>query len=106
MAIIDLSNTNTYPLVKRVALSTAAQQITLPRDCTQITFTAEVDMYWANDGDDGDAFGGSGILEYVPLTQNLVQTVKMEIGRQSNRTLLVAAQTGTAAVSIIIEKDK
>jgi hypothetical protein len=87
MAIIDLSNTNTYPRIKRVSLGTTAQEITLPPACTQIKFLAEADMYWANEGADAE------------------QVVQMERGNQSNRKLLVAVQTGTGSVSIVIEKD-
>lgn len=104
MAIIDLSNTNTYPRIKRVTLGTTAQEITLPPACTQIKFLAEADMYWANDGADGDAFTTT-ITEYAKLPADVEQVVQMERGSQSNRKLLVAVQTGTGFVSIVIEKD-
>jgi hypothetical protein len=104
MAIIDLSNTNTYPRIKRVSLGTTAQEITLPPACTQIKFLAEADMYWANEGSDGDGFT-TDILEYAKLPANVEQVVQMERGNQSNRKLLVAMQTDTGSVSIVIEKD-
>jgi hypothetical protein len=103
MAIIDLTSTNTYPRVKRVSLTTTAQEITLPPACTQVRFLAEADMYWANDGDDGNDFT-SDITDYAKLPANVEQVLQMEQGRQSNRKLLVAVQTGTGSVSIIIEK--
>lgn len=61
-------------------------------------------MFWANDGDDGDDFT-TDITDYAKLPANAEQVVKMETGRQSNKKLLVAAQTGAGFVSIIIEKD-
>jgi hypothetical protein len=104
MAIIDLTNTNTYPRIKRVSLGTAAQEITLPPACTQIKFLAEGAMYWANEGSDGEAFT-SDITEFAKLPADAEQVVQMERGNQSNRKLLVALVSGTGAVSIIIEKD-
>ena len=105
MATIDLSDTNSYPRIKRVDINAAAQQITLPRDCTKVTFGSTSALYWANEGVDGDAFGGA-ITDYSFVPANNLLTINMETGRQSNRVLLIGVQSGTGTLSIIVEKDR
>jgi hypothetical protein len=105
MASIDLTNTNSYPKIKRVSISATAQQIILPRDCTKVTFGSPSALFWANEGADGDAFGGS-ITEYSFVPANNLLTINMETGRQSNRTLLIGTQSGSGTLSVIIEKDR
>jgi len=106
MASIDYSDTNVYPRIERIEnVTTAAQHITLPRDCTKITFGSTAALHFANVGEHGDVFGQDiTAYAFVP-TQNLL-TISMEVGRQSNRSLLIGTQNGAAAVVVIIEKDK
>lgn len=104
MAIIDYTTTNSYPLIKRVAITTAAQEFTLPTVCTAVTFGSSDAIYYANIGDDGDAFT-SAITDYSFVPANNLFTIKMEKGNQSNRKLLVGTQAGSGHVSIIIEKE-
>jgi hypothetical protein len=105
MATIDLSDTNAYPRIKRVSITAAAQQITLPRDCTKITFGSPSALYWANEGADGDVFDVD-ITDYSFVPANNLLTINMEVGRQSNRVLLIGTQSGTGNLSIIVEKDR
>jgi len=104
MAIIDYSSTNSYPLIKRVAITTTAQEITLPAVCTSVTFGSADAIYYANVGSDGQAFT-SAITDYSFVPANNLFTIKMEKGTQSNRKLLVGTQAGSGHVSIIIEKE-
>ena len=105
MATIDLSDTNAYPRIKRVSITASAQQITLPRDCTKITFGSPSALYWANEGADGDAFDVD-ITDYSFVPANNLLTINMEVGRQSNRVLLIGTQSGTGNLSINVEKDR
>lgn len=105
MANVDLSNTNSYPRVKRISITAAAQQITLPRDCTKVTFGSPAALHWSNEGADGDSFGVE-ITEYSFVPANNLLTISMETGRQSNRILLVGTQNGSGSLSIILEKDR
>lgn len=105
MANIDLSNTNSYPRIKRVSITAAAQQITLPRDCTRVTFGASAALFWANEGADGDGFGAE-ITEYSFVPANNLLTINLETGRQSNRVLLIGTQNGSTNLSVILEKDR
>jgi hypothetical protein len=104
MAIIDLSNTNKYPYIKRVSITSTAQEITIPAAATRISIGSSAALYFANEGDDGDAFGGVGIANYAFIPANNILAIDMETGRQSNRKLLVGTQSGSADLSIIIEK--
>lgn len=105
MATIDLTDTNEYPRIKRIAITAAAQQITLPRDCTKVTFGSPAALHWANEGADGDGFGVE-ITEYSFVPANNLLTIHMETGRQSNRVLLIGTQSGSGSLSVILEKDR
>jgi len=105
MSIIDLSNVNDYPYIKRFAVTTTAQEITIPKNATKITFGSIGALYFANIGEDGDAFGVD-ITDYCFVPANNLISINMEIGRQSNRSLLIAMQSGSGHVNMIIEKDK
>ena len=104
MAIIDYTSTNEYPLIKRVSITTTAQEFSLPAAATKVTFGSVSALYFANEGDDGDAFT-SAITDYSFVPANNLFTLAMEKGSQSNRKLLVGTQSGSGHVSIIIEKD-
>lgn len=104
MAIIDYTTTNSYPLIKRVAITTNAQEFTLPTGATQVTFGSVDALYYANEGDDGDGFT-TDITDYSFVPANNLITLKMEKGQQANRKLLVGTQTGSGHLSIIIESE-
>lgn len=104
MAIIDYSSTNSYPVIKRVAITTTAQEFTLPTGATKVTFGSVDALYFANEGDDGDSFTVN-ITNYSFVPANNLYTMSMEKGLQSNRKLLVGTQSGSGHLSIIIEKE-
>ena len=104
MAIIDYSSTNSYPLVKRVAITTTAQEFTIPVAASKITFGSTAAIYWANVGSDGEAFT-TAITEYSFVPANNLFSIGMEKGGQSNRKLLIGTQAGSGHVSIILEKE-
>ena len=107
MAIIDYSDTNTYPRVETVSVTTSAQEITLPRDCTSISFGSPAALHFGNVGNDGDTFGtDADISAYGFVPANNMFNLPMEQGRQSNRKLLVATQSGSADLHIVIIKTK
>ncbi len=104
MAVIDYTNTNSYPLIKRVAITTNAQEFTLPNVATQITFGSSDAIFFANVGSDGDAFT-TAITNYGFVPANNLFTVKMERGSQANRKILIGTQSGSGHLSIIVEKE-
>jgi hypothetical protein len=104
MAIIDYTTTNSYPLIKRVAITTAAQEFTLPKACTAVTFGSTIALYYANIGDDGDAFT-SAITDFSFVPANNLVSLRMKKGNDSSRKLLIGSQTGSGHVSIIIESE-
>ncbi len=103
MAILDLSSTNQYPLIQRVALDTAAQEITLPEACTEIKLICPTALNFANVGSDDDIFGGA-ITQYGSIPANHELKIPMETGNQDNKKLLVGAQSGTDNLTLIIIK--
>ena len=99
---VDYTNTNLYPRIETIEnITTAAVEILLPRDCTSISFGSAAALHFANVGADGNTFGA---YSFVPANNML--PLPMETGRQSNRLLLVATQSGTADLHIIIIKEK
>ena len=104
---VDYSDTNSYPRVTTVSITTSATFITLPRDCTSVSFGSSSALHWSNVGSEGDTFGASGdITQYGFVPANNMFSLPMETGRQSNRTLLVSTQSGTADLHIVIIKEK
>jgi hypothetical protein len=103
MAILDLTSTNSYPLIKRVALGTTAQEITLPEACTEILLICASALNFANVGDDGDVFG-TNITQYGSIPANQQIKIQMETGNQDNKKLLVGVQTGTDNLTLVVIK--
>jgi hypothetical protein len=103
MAILDLSSTNQYPLIQRVALDTAAQEITLPEACTDVLLICASALHIANVGNDDEVFGGA-ITQYGSIPANQQLTIAMETGRQDNKKLLVGVQSGTDNLTLIVIK--
>jgi len=105
---VDYSDTNSYPRVITVQnINTSATFITLPRDCTSISFGSTAALHWSNVGDEGDTFGAAAdITDYGFVPANNMFHLSMETGRQSNRTLLVSTQSGTADLHLVIIKEK
>jgi hypothetical protein len=104
----DYSDTNQYPRIETIQnVSTGAVHITLPRDCTSVSFGSPAALHFANVGSENDTFGASAdITSYGFVPANNMFNMPMETGRQSNRTLLVATQSGTAALHLVIIKEK
>lgn len=103
MATLDLSSTNKYPLIQRVALDTAAQEIILPEACTEIKLLCASACHFANVGNDDESFGGD-ITQYGSIPANHELVISMETGRQDNRKLLIGVQTGTDNLTLLIIK--
>jgi len=108
---VDYTNTNLYPRIETIEnITTAAVQILLPRDCTSISFGSPAALHFSNVGAEGDTFGntssGADINAYSFVPANNMLPLPMETGRQSNRTLLVATQSGTADLHIMLIKEK
>lgn len=103
MSILDLSSTNQYPLIQRVALDTLAQEITLPEACTEIKLICASALHFANVGNDNDDFGGA-ITQYGSIPANHEFRIPMETGRQDNKKLLVGVQSGTDNLTLVIIK--
>ena len=107
MATHDLSNVNTYPKFKTIEnIDNTATKIILPSGATAVSIGSPAALYCANDGDDGDSFGDGGGTDYVFIPANNLLEIPMEIGRQSNRVLLVATQSGSSTLHIVINRSK
>jgi hypothetical protein len=108
MSTYDYTDTNSYPRIETIEdVTTTAVEITLPRDCTSVSFGSTAALYFANDGSAGDTIGsGQTITSYAFVPANNMFSMVMETGRQSNRKLLVVTQSGTADLHICILKTK
>lgn len=105
MAVIDYTAVNEYPYIKRIAITENAQKFILPIGATKVTFGSVESLYFTNIGEDGDSFG-STIQDFCFVPANNLFTIHLETGRQANREILVAVQSGSGYMSIIVEKDK
>jgi len=105
---IDYTDTNEYPRIETVQnVTTSAVKITLPRDCTSVSFGSAAALHFGNTGESGDTFGASAdITAYGFVPANNMFNLPLETGRQSNRSLLVSTQSGTAALHLVIIKEK
>ena len=111
MSTYDYTDTNNYPRIETVEnVTTTAVQITLPRDCTSVSFGSTAALHYANIGSAGDTMGssssGADITAYAFVPANNMMNLPMEQGRQSNRKLLVVTQSGTADLHLSIIKTK
>jgi hypothetical protein len=111
MSTYDYTNTNEYPRIETVeSVTTTAVQITLPRDCTSVSFGSVAALHWANTGSAGQTIGssssGADITSYAFVPANNMFNLPMESGKQSNRNLLVVTQSGTADLHLCIIKSK
>ena len=107
MATIDLTTVNTYPKFKTVDITSNATKIIIPNGATSISIGSPAALYIGNDGDDGDTFGSDNeIVDYMFIPANNLLELMLEIGRQSNRTLLVATQSGSSTLHISLNRTK
>lgn len=111
MSTYDYTNTNEYPRIETIeSVTTTAVQITLPRDCTSVSFGSVAALHWANTGSASQTMGstssGADITAYAFVPANNMFNLPMESGKQSNRKLLVVTQSGTADLHICIIKTK
>jgi len=107
MATIDLSTVNSYPKFKTVDITANATKIIIPNGATSISVGSPAALYIGNDGDDGDTFGSDNdIVDYMFIPANNLLELYLEIGRQSNRVLLVATQSGSSTLHISLNKTK
>ena len=111
MSTYDYTNTNEYPRIETIeSVTTTAVQITLPRDCTSVSFGSVAALHWANTGSASQTMGstssGADITAYAFVPANNMFNLPMEQGKQSNRNLLVVTQSGTADLHICIIKTK
>jgi hypothetical protein len=87
-------------------ITNTASKIIIPNGATSISIGSPAALHCGNDGDDGDSFGESGVEDYVFIPANNLLEIPMEIGRQSNRVLLVATQSGSSTLHIVINRSK
>ena len=111
MSTYDYTNTNEYPRIETIeSVTTTAVQITLPRDCTSVSFGSVAALHWANTGSASQTMGstssGADITAYAFVPANNMFNLPMEQGKQSNRNLLVVTQSGAADLHICIIKTK
>lgn len=111
MSTYDYTNTNEYPRIETIeSVTTTAVQITLPRDCTSVSFGSVAALHWSNTGSASQTIGssssGADITAYAFVPANNMFNLPMESGKQSNRKLLVVTQSGTADLHICIIKTK
>ena len=107
MATIDLSTVNSYPKFKTVDITANATKIIIPNGAPSISIGSPAALYSGNDGVDGDTFGPlNDIVDYMFLPAYNLLELYLEIGRQSNRVLLVATQSGASTLHISLNKTK
>lgn len=108
MPTYDYTDTNEYPRIETVEdIDTSAVEITLPRDCTSVSFGSTAALRFANVGSAGETIAVDGdITSYGFVPANNMFNLPMEMGRQSNRKLLVVTQSGTANLHVCIIKSK
>jgi hypothetical protein len=105
MATLDLSNINSYPKFKTIKnVSSTATKIIIPNGANTIAIGSPAALFIGNDGEDGDVFGDGGVEDYTFIPANNVYEMDLEIGRQSNRVLLVGTQSGSSTIHICITK--
>ena len=96
----ELSATNAYPFFKVVSVGTTATEIIIPEGARKVTLGASSALYVAqNGGTDGGTMPAD--KAFVTASNYLELTFKYNTQRATS--IFVAAQTGTASVSIILE---
>jgi hypothetical protein len=98
-------NTNTYPITRRFQIQTTATEIIFPRDVKKITIGSSGALNYSFEGNDGDIFGENDDIQhfsFVPAN-NMIE-IRIETGRQSNRSIFIGQQSSTGFVSIVLEK--
>jgi len=103
MAIIDLSATTSYPLIKYAAtVGTTQQEVTLPAGKLKLTVGGDAACFIATSGvSDGAAMPTDKVS--IPAN-NLLELELSHSASDRIETFAVAAQTGTANVQIILER--
>jgi|TARA_B100000214_G_scaffold165481_1_gene118672 hypothetical protein len=97
---LNLTTTNTYPDMKAVSVSTNWTEIQLPQDAQKITIGSANALYV---GVSGATDGGTVGTDKTFVTANNMLELILRKDSKRSTSIFVAAQTGTATVSITLE---
>jgi hypothetical protein len=103
MAIVDLSSSSSFPVIKVITgVGTTQQEIALPQGKLQITAGAAAAIYLCTSGvSDGAAMPADKLS--IPADQLLELSLSYSTGDKIS-SFAVAAQSGTADIQIILER--
>lgn len=97
---------NSYPFTRRFSVSNTATAFSIPRGATKVSFGGTEKINFSFEGNEGDTFGDdqndNQHFSFVPA--NNMTEIILEKGNQSNRVIYAAAETSSAKISFVIEK--
>jgi hypothetical protein len=96
----NLTAANSYPYFNVVSVSTTWMEIQLPSSAKRITIGASAALYV---GQNGATDSGAVGTHKAFVTSNNYLELELKNDTQRASSVFVAAQTGTVAVSIILE---
>ena len=96
----DLSSSNSFPFIYVVSVGTTWSEIVLPLGAKRVTIGAAAALYV---GQNGATDSGAVGTHKAFVTSNNYLEMELKNDTQRATSVFVAAQTGTASVSIILE---
>jgi len=96
----NLTTTNSYPFFYAVSISTTWSEIQIPTNAKRITLGSSSALYV---GQNGATDSGAVGTHKAFVTSNNYLELDLKQDSQRATSIFVAAQTGTATVSIILE---
>ena len=96
----DLSSSNSFPFIYVVSVGTTWNEIVLPLGAKRVTIGASAALYV---GQNGASDSGAVGTHKAFVTSNNYLELELKNDTQRASSIFVAAQTGTASVSIILE---
>jgi len=96
----DLSSSNSFPFIYVVSVGTTWNEIVLPLGAKRVTIGASSALYVGQNGASDSGVVGT---HKAFVTSNNYLELELKNDTQRASSIFVAAQTGTASVSIILE---
>lgn len=102
MAVIDLSSNNAYPYVKSIgSVGTTQQEITLPDTARTVSVGGDVESRLVLSG---VSDGGAVPADFITIPAGNLVEVNLPSGKEQRiGSIAVAASTGTANITVILE---
>ena len=96
----NLTSANSFPFIYVVSVGTTWNEIQLPTGAKRVTIGASAALYV---GQNGASDSGAVGTHKAFVTSNNYLELELKNDTQRSTSIFVAAQTGTASVSIILE---